>query len=150
MGRAHRFFETIITAGHEKGLVVFVMTKRLAVAQYFQYFNGGSKAKTFKQLTTANNPTPFTCQFFDWNRDKRLDFLKLYQAKQKGPGLTDTELEKVVNDNITADENIRELIDAYEFEIVDHQARQAMQNHALDEDEPWQSWFMGLFSSCMG
>ena len=107
MGKAGDFFETLITQGHEMGVIVFVTTKSLTLANFFSIFNGQQKSCTFKPITTHD----YTCQFFNWDREERIKFLTLQNNIKKPTERIDaTRIEAIVDDSLSPPvSNIRQM-----------------------------------------
>lgn len=105
MGKAGLFFDTLITQGHESGIIVFVTTRSFELATFFSIFNGQEKSSTFKPLTKQDT---LECQFFNWNKEKRVEFLKLQNdTKKASERASATLIEQVADESIRRNYTIR-------------------------------------------
>jgi hypothetical protein len=105
MGKAGDFFDMVMTLAYLRGIVVFVSTSNLMVAKFFRWMNDNTKAKAFKRVT---DEASFTCQWFDWSKEKRLAFLKV-RAEQQGFQIEDDILRLQAEEAYMDELSIREM-----------------------------------------
>ena len=98
LGKAGVFFDTLITQGHESGVIVFVTTRSVALATFFSIFNAQQKSCTFKPLTSRAD---LKCQLFNWSKEERIKFLTLQNSlKKPGERIDAIRIEAIVDDSM--------------------------------------------------
>lgn len=116
LGHAAVFFDRMMINAFETGALVFVTTKELNMAKFLCLLNEMEKSKPFKEMKDFEN---LTCQFFAWTEEKRLDFLKLQNSLiDDGGKLDDGEVLQIVHDNLSSNESIRAMMNAFERETT--------------------------------
>ena len=114
LGKAAAFLDRIMIHSYERGVVMFVTTKKLNMAKFLLFLNDLEKAKPFKTLTDEDN---LTCQLFAWDEAARERFLKLQNdatESEYGGKLSDDKIRDLVQEYST--ESIREMTHAFHAE----------------------------------
>jgi hypothetical protein len=75
MGRAHDFFDALMTQAFQSGKIVIVTTGEEKVARYFQGLNRGTKSKVIIRSEQAAHNVFSASRTFGWTDQTRLDFL---------------------------------------------------------------------------
>lgn len=75
MGRAHDFFDALMTQAFQSGKIVIVTTREEKVAWYFQGLNLGTKSKVIIRSEQAAQNVFSASRTFGWTNQTRIDFL---------------------------------------------------------------------------